>query len=77
MGFTPKETEAIKEAIRFMDEAANAIDQADSCLRSAGIDRDVTTKGYARSNYLTAQQVYSLIQELKTEATIQAAEVSR
>ena len=70
--WSPKEIEAIQEAIRFLNEAADAMDQADSCLRSAGLNRDVTTSRVGLGEtYLTANRVYHLIKQLVTETTMQ------
>ena len=70
--WSPKEIEAIQEAIRFLNEAAGAMDQADSCLRSAGLNRDVTTlRVGSGETYLTANRVYHLIKQLVTDTTMQ------
>lgn len=70
--WSPKEIEAIQEAIRFLNEAADAMDQADSCLRSAGLNRDVTTlRVGSGETYLTANRVYHPIKQLVTETTVQ------
>lgn len=70
--WSPKEIEAIQEAIRFLNESADAMDQADPYLRSAGLDRDVTTlRVGSGETYLTANRVYHLIKQLVTETTVQ------
>lgn len=73
---TTKQGVSASEALRFLREAADAMDQAHACLRSAGLEHDVTTLkvGFA-GPYLKPGDVHRLILQLATETECQIAAI--
>jgi hypothetical protein len=60
------------EAVRFLNEAADAIDQAHACMNDAGLDNIEVRTGVAQSRYTGIAALFKLVTEMEKE--IQTAE---